>query len=133
MKTVLAAFSFILAMAAVPAYAADEVEVTPRQDVQPDPVAKEDEGDSWLGDVLRNTHGSVGAMIASDGTRAVYGVANMPLSDNADLTIAFSTGRYGESYYYDRYHDGRYRDGRVRVDPMGERPFFENPPAGRRP
>ena len=40
-------------------------------------------------------HGEVGAMIGSYGTRSVYGVAQIPLGDNAGATVAFESSRFG--------------------------------------
>lgn len=43
----------------------------------------------------RGIHGEVGATIGSRGTRDIYGVAEIPLGDNADATISFESSRSG--------------------------------------
>ncbi|TPG49171.1 hypothetical protein EAH76_19750 [Sphingomonas glacialis] len=40
-------------------------------------------------------HGEVGAMIGSNGARALYGVAQVPLGDNAAATVSFESSRFG--------------------------------------
>ena len=40
-------------------------------------------------------HGEVGAMIGSNGTRGVYGTADIPLGDNAGATVSFESSRFG--------------------------------------
>lgn len=43
----------------------------------------------------RRIHGEVGVMVGSHGTHSVYGVAEVPLGDNATATVAFESSRYG--------------------------------------
>ncbi len=43
----------------------------------------------------RRIHGEFGAMIGSRGTRSTYGVAAIPLGDNAGATVSFASSRYG--------------------------------------
>ncbi|WP_457348362.1 hypothetical protein [Sphingomonas sp. UYP23] len=40
-------------------------------------------------------HGEVGAMIGSNGTRGLYGVAQIPLGDSAAATVSFESSRFG--------------------------------------
>ena len=40
-------------------------------------------------------HGEVGAMIGSNGTRALYGAAQVPLGDNAAATVSFESSGFG--------------------------------------
>jgi len=43
----------------------------------------------------RGIHGEVGAMIGSNGTRGAYGVAAIPLGDNAGAVVSFESSRFG--------------------------------------
>jgi hypothetical protein len=40
-------------------------------------------------------HGEVGAAIGTNGLRSLYGVAQIPLGDNAAATVAFESSQYG--------------------------------------
>lgn len=40
-------------------------------------------------------HGEVGAAIGSNGMRAVYGTADIPLGDHAGATVSFESSRFG--------------------------------------
>jgi hypothetical protein len=40
-------------------------------------------------------HGEVGAAIGTNGMRSLYGVAQVPLGDNAAATVAFESSQYG--------------------------------------
>lgn len=40
-------------------------------------------------------HGEFGAMIGSNGTRGAYGVAAIPLGDNAGAVVSFESSRFG--------------------------------------
>ena len=40
-------------------------------------------------------HGEVGAMIGSNGTRGAYGVAAIPLGDNAGAVVSFESSQFG--------------------------------------
>jgi len=40
-------------------------------------------------------HGEVGAAIGTNGMRSLYGVAQIPLGDNAAATVAFESSQYG--------------------------------------
>ncbi|SDA15729.1 hypothetical protein SAMN03159340_00741 [Sphingomonas sp. NFR15] len=40
-------------------------------------------------------HGEIGAMIGSNGTRGAYGVAAIPLGDNAGAVVSFESSRFG--------------------------------------
>ncbi|WP_010185955.1 hypothetical protein [Sphingomonas sp. PAMC 26605] len=40
-------------------------------------------------------HGEVGAAIGTNGLRSLYGVAQVPLGDNAAATVAFESSQYG--------------------------------------
>lgn len=40
-------------------------------------------------------HGEVGAAIGTNGLRSLYGVAQIPLGDNAGATVAFESSQYG--------------------------------------
>lgn len=43
----------------------------------------------------RGIHGEVGVMIGTNGTRGIYGVANIPLGNNASATLSYENSRYG--------------------------------------
>jgi len=43
----------------------------------------------------RHIHGEIGAMIGSNGTRGAYGMADIPLGDNAQATVAVESSRFG--------------------------------------
>jgi hypothetical protein len=87
----------------------DLVEVTPqRTSERPPAPADETEKDDWLTHAAKNAHGEVGAMIASDGSRAVYGTVTMPLGENGHLTISGATGRM-QYYPYDAFGRCDYR------------------------
>jgi hypothetical protein len=43
----------------------------------------------------RGIHGEVGVMIGSYGTRGAYGVAEVPLGDNAGAVVSVESSRYG--------------------------------------
>jgi len=43
----------------------------------------------------RAIHGEVGASIGSGGYRSAYGVANMPIGQNSDVTVAISDEHFG--------------------------------------
>ncbi|WP_332704783.1 hypothetical protein [Sphingomonas sp. PB4P5] len=45
----------------------------------------------------RAIHGEVGAMIGSHGARGAYGVAEVPLGDNAGVVVSFESSRIGRS------------------------------------
>ena len=81
----------------------DLVEVTPqRTSERPVAPAEDEEKDDWLTHAAKNAHGEVGAMIASDGSRAVYGTVSMPLGENGHITLSGATGRM-HYYPYDRF------------------------------
>jgi len=40
-------------------------------------------------------HGEIGAMIGSNGTRGIYGRADIPLGENAGATVMFESSRFG--------------------------------------
>jgi hypothetical protein len=48
-----------------------------------------------LESVDRGVHGEVGLMIGSNGARGVYGAADIPLSDNAGVSVSFENSRFG--------------------------------------
>lgn len=43
----------------------------------------------------RRIHGEVGVMIGTNGTRGIYGVAEIPLGNNASAVISYENSRYG--------------------------------------
>lgn len=43
----------------------------------------------------RGIHGEMGVMIGSNGTRGVYGTAEIPLGDNAGAIVSFESSRFG--------------------------------------
>ena len=43
----------------------------------------------------RRIHGEVGVMIGTNGTRGVYGVAEIPLGNNASAVVSYENSRYG--------------------------------------
>jgi len=43
----------------------------------------------------RGIHGEVGVMIGSHGTRGAYGMADIPLGDNAGATVSVESSRFG--------------------------------------
>lgn len=43
----------------------------------------------------RRIHGEVGVMVGTNGTRGIYGVADVPLGENGGATIAFESSRIG--------------------------------------
>ncbi|MES2043794.1 MAG: hypothetical protein V4475_07940 [Pseudomonadota bacterium] len=43
----------------------------------------------------RRIHGEIGAMIGTNGTRGIYGVAEIPLGDRASAVLSFENSRYG--------------------------------------
>ena len=43
----------------------------------------------------RGIHGEVGAMIGSNGTRGVYGAADIPLGDKAGVSVSFEASHFG--------------------------------------
>ncbi len=53
------------------------------------------------GGIGRGIHGEVGAMIGSNGTRAAYGTAAIPLGNNAGAVVSFETSHFG-GYRYRR-------------------------------
>ncbi len=46
----------------------------------------------------RRIHGEVGFMIGTGGARGVYGVAAIPLGDNATAVISYENTRWGNNY-----------------------------------
>jgi len=50
----------------------------------------------WLGSdsLTRGIHGEMGVMVGTNGTRALYGTALIPLGDNAGAQISFETSRF---------------------------------------
>ena len=51
----------------------------------------------WLGSdsPARGIHGEMGVMVGTNGARALYGTALIPLGDNAGARISFETSRFG--------------------------------------
>jgi hypothetical protein len=47
------------------------------------------------GSVGRGIHGEIGAMIGSNGTRGAFGMAEIPLGDNAGAVVSFESSRFG--------------------------------------
>lgn len=47
------------------------------------------------GSAGRGIHGEIGAMIGSNGTRGIYGAAEIPLGDKGSATVSFENSRYG--------------------------------------
>jgi hypothetical protein len=43
----------------------------------------------------RRIHGEVGVMIGTNGTRGVYGVAEIPLGNNGSAVVSYENSRYG--------------------------------------
>ena len=43
----------------------------------------------------RGIHGEVGVMIGTGGARAIYGIAEIPLGDNAGAIVSFESSRFG--------------------------------------
>lgn len=43
----------------------------------------------------RGIHGEVGVMIGTGGARALYGIAEIPLGDNAGAIVSFESSRFG--------------------------------------
>jgi hypothetical protein len=86
----------------------DLVEVTPQHRPDTAAVSEDEAEDDWLTHAAKNAHGEVGAMIASDGSRAVYGTVTMPLGENGQITLSGSTGRM-RYYPYDAYGRCDYR------------------------
>ena len=43
----------------------------------------------------RRIHGEVGVMIGTNGTRGIYGVAEIPLGNNASAVVSYENSRYG--------------------------------------
>lgn len=43
----------------------------------------------------RGIHGEVGAMIGTNGMRAIYGTADIPLGDHAGATVSFESSQFG--------------------------------------
>jgi len=43
----------------------------------------------------RRIHGEIGAMIGSNGTRGIYGVAEIPLGNSGSAVVSFENSRYG--------------------------------------
>lgn len=124
------ASSLLIAAALVPgAKAAEEpdgdlVEVTPQRTSERSPApANEKEEDDWLTHAAKNAHGEVGAMIASDGSRAVYGTVTMPLGENGQLTVSGATGRM-QYYPYDAFGRCDYR-----AAPLAAAPYPVSPGA----
>jgi len=52
-------------------------------------------GGNGSGGIGRSIHGEVGAMIGSNGTRGIYGVAAIPLGDNAGAVVSVESSRVG--------------------------------------
>jgi hypothetical protein len=43
----------------------------------------------------RGVHGEVGVMVGTNGLRAAYGTAEIPLGDNGQAMVAFETSHFG--------------------------------------
>jgi hypothetical protein len=43
----------------------------------------------------RRIHGEIGAMIGTNGTRGIYGVAEIPLGNNGSAIVSYENTRYG--------------------------------------
>ena len=43
----------------------------------------------------RGVHGEIGAMIGTNGARAIYGAASIPLGDHAGAVISFESSSFG--------------------------------------
>jgi hypothetical protein len=114
MTVFLASALLVAAALAARAHAAEQpggdlVEVTPQR-ASSDPAAqgKTKDEESLIEHAVRNAHGEVGAMIASDGSRAVYGTVTMPVGENGSVTLSGATGRT-RYYPYDAYGRCDYR------------------------
>ncbi len=46
----------------------------------------------------RQIHGEIGALIGSNGTRAAFGTAVIPLGDGAQAAVSFESSRYGRRH-----------------------------------
>jgi hypothetical protein len=47
------------------------------------------------GGIDRGIHGEVGVMIGSQGSRGVFGTADIPLGDHAAASVSFESSRFG--------------------------------------
>lgn len=56
-------------------------------------VARGEAGKSGLAKL--GIHGEMGVMIGSNGTRGIYGVAEIPLGENAGAVVSFESSRFG--------------------------------------
>jgi len=115
--------------------AGDLVEITPQRTSERPAVPAEDEKDDWLTHAAKNAHGEVGAMIASNGSRAVYGTVTMPLGENGRLTVSGATGKM-PYYPYDALGRCDYRAAASDIAPYPLRPgaplcAVEGPPCVR--
>ena len=52
-----------------------------------------------LSGVDRQVHGEIGALIGSNGTRAMFGTAAVPLGENGGAVVSFESSRYGGRRY----------------------------------
>ena len=87
----------------------DLVEVTPQRTSERAPRPDDEKPeDDLVTHALKNAHGEVGAMISSDGSRAVYGTVTMPLGEKGSLTLSGATGKM-RYYPYDAYGRCDYR------------------------
>ncbi|QNQ11094.1 hypothetical protein [Sphingomonas alpina] len=84
-----------------PSTATDEIRLTDAQRMEILNNNTEDSAAAARGERLgsgiagRGIHGEVGVMIGSHGTRSVYGVAEIPLGDNAGAIVSFESSRFG--------------------------------------
>jgi hypothetical protein len=46
----------------------------------------------------RGIHGEVGALIGTNGARAIYGTAAIPLGDNAGAVVSFEKSHFGHPH-----------------------------------
>lgn len=96
----------------------DLVDVTPqRTSKDPAAAAETEDSETLLEHAVRNAHGEVGAMIASDGSRAVYGTVTMPIGENGTLTLSGGTGRI-RYYPYDALGRCDYRHAPLDAPPI---------------
>ncbi|MGH6613249.1 hypothetical protein [Sphingomonas sp.] len=84
-----------------PSAAADEIRLTDAQRMAILNSNTEESAAAARGEQLgpglagRGIHGEVGVMIGSNGSRGIYGVADIPLGENAGATVSFESSRFG--------------------------------------
>lgn len=93
----LLAAALLLALATpAPAQSSDVISLTPEQrEAALEAAASRPVGELPINGLPKAVHGEVGMEIGTNGTRALYGTALVPLGDSGSAAFSFFNGRTG--------------------------------------